>query len=146
MVIISLNQGYVTFRKFSLHQKTALHLKDLKTGDFENVKFTLVNAIESNFGLFAVDATIKARDMNEFLKEYKDEMKRRKVVFPGFRTGVLPPYVMGDIRRYLVCYGLETLLGQLGNLNGLKVIFQLQDSQYLEFDHVFLIVLRTGQV
>lgn len=96
--------------------------KPLNIGDFENVVFTLGETIESNFGRFSVDATIKAKDMNVFLNEYKAELKQRKVVFPGFRVGVLPPYVMGDIRRYIVCYGLETLLGKLGNLNGLKVI------------------------
>jgi hypothetical protein len=98
--------------------------KPLNIGDFESVAFTLEEIIDNNFGRFSVDATIKAKDMNVMLNEYKAEMKKRKVVFPGFRTGVLPPYVMGDIRRYIVCYGLETLLGKLGNLNGLQVILR----------------------
>eukprot|EP01035_Chromulina_nebulosa_P019091 gene19091-24919_t len=48
-------------------------------------------------------------------------MKRRKVSFPGFRPGKLPPYVMGDVRKYLISFGLETLIGQLCNINGLEL-------------------------
>lgn len=61
----------------------------------------------------------------EYLNEYQEEMKRRKVVFPGFRPGKLPPYVMGDVRRYLVCFGLETMIGQLCNNNRLEVCFEV---------------------
>lgn len=59
--------------------------------------------------------------MNSFFEEYKEEMKRRKVVFPGFRAGKLPPYVMPDVRKYLVCFGLESIIGTLCNNNGLKL-------------------------
>jgi FKBP-type peptidyl-prolyl cis-trans isomerase (trigger factor) len=58
----------------------------------------------------------------EYLGEYKEEIKKKKVVFPGFRPGKLPPYVMPDVRRYIVCYGLESLIGQLCNQNKLQVI------------------------
>lgn len=95
----------------------------LNTGEFQNVDFQVKELIEKDFGLFSVKATIKSKDMNEFLNEYKAEMKKKKVIFPGFRVGVIPPYVMGDIRRYIVCYGLETLLGKLANLNQLEVNF-----------------------
>lgn len=118
--------------------------KPLNIGDFESVAFTLEEIIDNNFGRFSVDATIKAKDMNVMLNEYKAEMKKRKVVFPGFRTGVLPPYVMGDIRRYIVCYGLETLLGKLGNLNGLQVI--LRNKEYLTSNFSSLITFIKCQV
>ena len=104
-----------------IYIQSALRLADLTTGEFEHVKISKVNEIADNFGKFKVEATIKSSEMNEFLKEYMEEMKRRKVNFPGFRPGKLPPYVMGDVRRYLVCFGLETMLGELCNLNGLKV-------------------------
>lgn len=51
-------------------------------------------------------------------------MKKRKVQFPGFRPGNLPPYVMVDVRKYIVCYGLESMLGELCNLNGLAMCNQ----------------------
>jgi hypothetical protein len=39
----------------------------------------------------------------------------------GFRAGTLPPYVMPDVRKYIVSYGLETIFGQLCNINGLEM-------------------------
>lgn len=94
---------------------------ELTTGDYERVKFVQVADLSSTFGKFRMEATLKSSEMNEFLNEYKKEMQRRKVLFPGFRPGKLPPYVMPDIRKYLVCYGLESVIGQICNLNGLEV-------------------------
>lgn len=94
---------------------------ELTTGDYERVKFVQVADLSSTFGKFRMEATLKSGEMNEFLNEYKKEMQRRKVLFPGFRPGKLPPYVMPDIRKYLVCYGLESVIGQICNLNGLEV-------------------------
>ena len=48
-------------------------------------------------------------------------MKSRKTVFPGFRAGTIPAYAMADVRKYLISYGLEINLGQLCNLNGLRI-------------------------
>jgi len=93
-------------------------IMELDTGDYENVKFTKVADIGS-VSKYRLEATLSAAEMNVYLEEYKDEMKRRKVVFPGFRPGKLPPFVMGDVRRYLVCYGLENTIGQLCNYNSL---------------------------
>lgn len=95
----------------------------LQTGEFQGVEFLQLDDPTSVAGLakYSLSATITKAEMNSFLNEYKEEMKRRKVVFPGFRAGKLPPYVMGDVRKYLVCFGLETLIGQLCNLNGLNL-------------------------
>jgi len=98
--------------------------QSLKTGEFEGVEFKSLDTSSSSvqgLGKYSLSATITKAEMNSFLNEYKEEMKRRKVVFPGFRAGKLPPYVMGDVRKYLVCFGLETLIGQLCNLNGLQL-------------------------
>jgi hypothetical protein len=46
-------------------------------------------------------------------------MKKRKVTFPGFRPGKIPPFAMTDVRRYIVCYGLELTIGSLCNMNSL---------------------------
>jgi hypothetical protein len=97
-------------------------MNELSTGDFQGIKtFQKISEVKGNVGKYVLEATIDKKELNSYLDEYKDEMKRRKVVFPGFRAGKLPPYVMGDVRKYLVCYGLETILGTLCNNNGLKV-------------------------
>ncbi len=64
-------------------------LADLETGDFQNVIFTNIDTSSSRSDTkkFKLEATIKSKDFNEYLKEYKEEIKRRKVVFPGFRPG-----------------------------------------------------------
>lgn len=99
--------------------------EDLNVGDFLNTKLMKIREVTTidskNLNQYKLDATIKAKEFNTYLVEYKQEMKRRKVTFPGFRSGNLPPYVMGDVRRYLICYGLEYLIGQLCNLNNLEV-------------------------
>ncbi len=94
---------------------------ELDIGDLENVVFKKASSVTDAIGKYTLDAVVPTSALNSYLEEYKDEMKRRKVVFPGFRSGKLPPYVMGDVRKYLVCYGLETMLGTLCNNNGLKL-------------------------
>lgn len=96
--------------------------EEMDVGDFENAVFKRTAVVKDNVSKFSLEATIAKASLNSYLLEYKEEMKRRKVLFPGFRAGKLPPYVMPDVRKYLVCYGLETLIGQLCNGNGLKVI------------------------
>jgi len=103
-----------------LLSQTRLFSQELSVGEFENTEIKRIETITNTIGKYRVDATISAKDMNVFLNQYKDEMAKRKVVFPGFRAGKLPPYVMGDVRRYIVCFGLETLLGELANINGIK--------------------------
>jgi hypothetical protein len=113
--------GYVISRPHRHAAASSSLWMSLQTGDFENVKFSKLSTSPSGPSRFGLSAVITKADMNSFLNEYKEEMKRRKVVFPGFRAGKLPPYVMGDVRKYLVCFGLETMLGQLCNLNKLQM-------------------------
>ena len=94
---------------------------ELDIGDLENVVFKKASTVTGKIGKYTLDATVPTSALNSYLDEYKEEMKRRKVTFPGFRHGKLPPYVMGDVRKYLVCYGLETMLGTLCNNNALKL-------------------------
>ena len=108
--------------------RTMLHTLQMSTeeiemdvGEFEQAVFKKTAVVKDNVGKYTLEATIEKGALNSYLLEYKEEMKRRKVLFPGFRAGKLPPYVMPDVRKYLVCYGLETLIGQLCNGNGLKV-------------------------
>jgi hypothetical protein len=94
---------------------------EMDVGEFEQAIFKKTAVVKGNVGKYTLEATIEKAALNSYFLEYKEEMKRRKVLFPGFRAGKLPPYVMPDVRKYLVCYGLETLIGQLCNGNGLKV-------------------------
>ena len=102
----------------------------MDVGEFEQAVFTKVAVVKGNVGKYTLEATIEKAALNSYFLEYKEEMKRRKVLFPGFRAGKLPPYVMPDVRKYLVCYGLETMIGQLCNGNGLKVSRTHDRTQY----------------
>ena len=95
---------------------------ELDVGEYENVVFKKAASLSDKIGKYTLEAVVPTSALNSYLEEYKEEMKRRKVVFPGFRAGKLPPYVMGDVRKYLVCYGLETMLGTLCNNNSLKLV------------------------
>lgn len=94
---------------------------ELDVGTLKNTAFKLVEKLSEDLGKFNVDTTITSKEMNSFLDDYKEELSRRKVKFPGFRPGKIPPYAMTDVRKYLVSYALETTLGQLCNLNNLQV-------------------------
>jgi hypothetical protein len=107
-------------KPFSLVTSTRLYAGDLVTGEREKVTFEKLESINDKISKYSITGTIPSSEMNGYLEEYKEEMKRRKVVFPGFRAGKLPPYVMADVRKYIVCFGLETLLGEIANLNSLR--------------------------
>ena len=91
---------------------------ELDTGDIKNMKFKCIIK-NGSINKYRLEGRISSKELNSYLDEYKAEMKQRKVVFPGFRAGKLPPYVMVDVRRYIVSYGLELNIGQLCNLNEL---------------------------
>lgn len=125
---------------------------EMDVGEFEQAVFKKTAVVKENVGKYTLEATIEKAALNSYLLEYKEEMKRRKVLFPGFRAGKLPPYVMPDVRKYLVCYGLETLIGQLCNGNGLKVSLTLHFnitrwlSPGTQFDLTFFIWYCTTDV
>ena len=99
-------------------------VSELDTGDFE-CEFTKTEYESkkiSNLSQYTLKAKIPAKEMNVYLDEYKEEMRKRKAVFPGFRPGKLPPYIMGDVRKYIVSYGLESMLGGLANLNDMQLV------------------------
>lgn len=136
LVLLSLLSIYSAYRvlptsSIKQHHHSSQALKstiELDVGEFENVQFTKIGTISPVISKYRVEALIKAKSFNEYLIEYKAEMKRRKVIFPGFRPGSLPPFVMGDVRKYLICYGLENLLGQLCNINGLEMRSETGDT------------------
>lgn len=124
--LVAVTQGFAPTRGPLTRLRQLRQLQgSLQTGEFQGVEFLQLDdsttAGVAGLAQYSLSATITKAEMNSFLNEYKEEMKRRKVVFPGFRAGKLPPYVMGDVRKYLVCFGLETLIGQLCNLNGLNL-------------------------
>lgn len=112
----------------------------LDTGDYDGKFFKVSGVIGASADIesYRLEATIKSKELNSFLEEYKGEMKRRRVIFPGFRPGVLPPYAMGDVRKYIVSFGLETTLGNLvsiqiplRSLNDLRLSFFLKGTSVI---------------
>jgi hypothetical protein len=94
----------------------------LSIGDLENVAITRIDSSEdSSFGKFRINGIVTKREMNSFIREYKEEMKRKGVIIPGFRPGNVPPHAMQEIREFVVSHALETLLGEMCNVNGLMV-------------------------
>ena len=137
IVACSLVVSSDAFHMRPLISRTMISLKmsttdiEMDVGEFEQAVFKKTAVVKDNVGKYTLEATIEKAALNSYLLEYKEEMKRRKVLFPGFRAGKLPPYVMPDVRKYLVCYGLETLIGQLCNGNGLKVSPKFQHDPVL---------------
>mmetsp|Transcript_27498 Transcript_27498/g.27719 ORF Transcript_27498/g.27719 Transcript_27498/m.27719 type:complete len:234 (-) Transcript_27498:44-745(-) len=91
----------------------------LDKGELENIEFTRLEKISPKIAKYRVAGLLDVAQLDSYLAEYKEEMKRRKVKFPGFRAGVLPPFAMTDVRRYIVSYGLELNIGTLCDMNNL---------------------------
>lgn len=119
-VPISLSLYNRVYNKRNSLSSTSRLYSELLKGEREKITFEKLESVNDKVAKYSITGTIASSEMNVYLEEYKEEMKRRKVVFPGFRAGKLPPYVMADVRKYIVCFGLETLLGELGNLNSLR--------------------------
>eukprot|EP01041_Mallomonas_annulata_P003906 gene3906-7790_t len=115
---------------------------ELDVGDLENMDFKRISRISPTIAKYRLEGTIKSKELNSYLEDYKEEMKRRKVTFPGFRAGKLPPYVMTDVRRYILCYGMELNLGNLCNMN--EIIMSTESGEDVAFgedsyyDEIFL--------
>lgn len=118
------NSCYRTNHAFKSNKITSSRrylAEELDVGEVENIKFTKIGEMGSDLNKYRIEGTIKSKQLNVYLEQYKDEMRSRKVIFPGFRPGKLPPYVMPDIRKYIISFGLETIFVELCNLNNLIV-------------------------
>jgi hypothetical protein len=113
------------------HKWTGLHaavdaddkVKELDISEVDGVSlFKQIAEVKKNTGKYRIEGVITKEVSNEYLEEYKQEMIRRKVSFPGFRVGKLPPYVMTDVRKYLISFGLENVLTTLMNNNMLRAV------------------------
>ena len=136
--------GWTGTRRISQHgllsssSTTALCMTDvanvsgeLEIGEYEGAVFNKVGGVmdpSSKIQRYRLEYTMKPKETNAFLNEYKGEMKRRKVIFPGFRPGVLPPYAMGDVRKYIVSYALELTIGSICNMNSLVMCSETGDQ------------------
>ena len=78
-----------------------------------NAIVTKISDVSYGVSKYRFTGELTKASLDSYLDEYKEEMKRRKVRFPGFRPGKMPPYVMGDVRKYIVSYGLEIAHAQL---------------------------------
>lgn len=100
----------------------ALKSNPLTVGDMTNIALTKIEDVSSNrVGKFRLKGIIPSQELNSYIVEYKEEMKRKKVIIPGFRPGVIPPHAMPEIRSFVVSHGLETILSELCNINRLRV-------------------------
>ncbi len=124
MLVLSATAFLHTSLKAHCRHSMLSMVSELNTGDFDCdfAKTDYKSTKASNLFQYSLKAKIPAKEMNVYLDEYKEEMKKRKVVFPGFRPGKLPPYIMGDVRKYIVSYGLESMLGGLANLNDMQLV------------------------
>ena len=112
-VLSTISSFKVTSNRWGYSSLMRMSGDALDVGEYDG-KFSKIPGVTGStkdIQRYRLEATIKSKELNGFLEEYKGEMKRRKVIFPGFRPGVLPPYAMGDVRKYIVSFGLETSLG-----------------------------------
>lgn len=94
----------------------------LTVGEFDNIVIEQVDSLGSpEFGKYRLKGMIDRKTMSGYLKDYKEEMKRKKIMARGFRPGVVPPHAMPEIRSFLVGHAMETVLGEVCNMNGLRV-------------------------
>jgi hypothetical protein len=97
LALLACVEGFRTHTAFKV--RSSLQMAELSVGEYEKVEFTELESKGEGFGKYRIAATIKSADMNEFLDEYKKEMQRRKVTFPGFRSG----YVLCFVRFFALC-------------------------------------------
>lgn len=130
-----------------LRHKMYMGSDAMDTGDFEcSLEQTDYKSNKAvNLFEYTLKAKIPAKEMKVYLEEYKDEMKKRKVVFPGFRPGKLPPYVMTDVRKYIVSYGLETILGGLANLNDMQLVTEEGEDVAFGEDEFYTSIIQTDE-
>jgi hypothetical protein len=85
-------RGVPTTRTNIIQQAKTLANIELDVGTFGETQFSVKELLASDFGIFRLSTVIAKADMKTMLNEYKDEMKKRKVSFPGFRAGVVSSY------------------------------------------------------
>ena len=129
-ILALVHQDAFCFQSVRGSSRCDLNLRALSIGEYncDAVAFTAVEQMSENFGLYKLQATISKDAMKAFLQEYKAGIKARGVKFPGFRLGNMPPQVMVDVRKYLVNYGVESMLGEICNINGLEMRDKAQVS------------------
>ena len=87
LALLSLSQAFRGHRLAKLTPRTTLSSQqELDIGEF-NAEFKQIDSVSKEIGKFRLQATIKSKELNSYLEEYKAELKKRKVSFPGFRPG-----------------------------------------------------------
>ena len=85
--LLSLSQAFLRHPLAKLTARTRLSSQQqLDIGEF-NADFKQIDSASIDIGKFRLQATIKSKELNSYLEEYKAELKKRKVSFPGFRPG-----------------------------------------------------------
>ena len=86
LALLSLSQAFLPNRLSFVRRTTTLSAQQLDVGEF-NADFAQIDSVANSIGKFRLQATIKSKELNSYLDEYKAELKKRKVAFPGFRPG-----------------------------------------------------------
>ena len=56
---------------------------NLDVGEVENVAFTLEETLPNKVNKYKVKGTLKPKETNAYLADYKAEIQKRGIVFPG---------------------------------------------------------------
>lgn len=101
------------------------HATVLKHNILPTADHVAIHTVDHNhvrgLGKYRVSGHIPSNELDEYIRDYKDELKRRRVIIPGFRPGVVPPHAMQEVRHFAVDHALTKLLGTLCSVNELKV-------------------------
>jgi hypothetical protein len=60
-----------------------LYAKLLETGDVKDVTVTLEDQLAKDINKYKIEGKIPIVDSDNYVNEYKEEIKRRGVIFPG---------------------------------------------------------------
>jgi hypothetical protein len=101
------------------HRSSILKCTLLTVGD--NVQISQLHSGSAGCGKYRTNGYVCYKDLYGYIREYKEEMKRKRVIIPVFRPGVVPAHAMPEIRSFVVNYALENVLKNLCNVNELMV-------------------------
>jgi hypothetical protein len=120
LVVVNLQCVRCLLVRPSMWQRTSILKCTLLTvGD--NVQISQLDNGPAGCGKYRADGHVCYKDLYGYIREYKDEMKRKRVIIPGFRPGVVPAHAMPEIRSFVVNYAVENVLKNLCNVNELRV-------------------------
>lgn len=83
LLIVSMDVCVGFVRTGSRFFKLATSLKELNVDDFEGAQFTEIQTVNDVISKFKLAASVPISQMDSYLAEYKGELKKRGIKFPG---------------------------------------------------------------